>query len=90
MPKIDSSFPGSCLCSRDEIGRMHEHAARAAGRVENAAVIGLDDLDDEPDDGGGRVELAALLHLLHGELAHEIFIDAAEGVAVDVQRVEQS
>jgi len=41
-----------------------------------------------PHDAGGRVIFAALLHLLHGEFAHEIFIDPAEGVAVDVERRE--
>ena len=86
MPKIDSSFSGACLVGAHEIGRMDEHAARAAGGVEYAAVIGLDDLDDQPHDAGGRVKLAALLHLLHGERAHEILIDPPEGVAVDFER----
>ncbi len=49
-------------------------------------MVGLDDLDDQPHDARGRVVLAALLHLLQGERAHEIFIDPPEGVAVDVER----
>ncbi len=31
----------------------------------------------------GRVELAALLPFRPGELAEEVFVDAAEGVVVD-------
>ena len=54
---------GALLVLLDEAGALHEHAARAAGRVEDAAVEGLDDLDDELDDGGGGEELAALLAL---------------------------
>jgi hypothetical protein len=69
-----------------EISRVDEHAARAASGVEDAAMVGLDDLDDQPHDAGGRIELAALLHFLHGERAHEVFIDAPQGVAVDIER----
>ncbi len=74
------------LMRAHEVGGLNEHAARAAGGVEDAAVIGLDDLDDETHDARGRVVLAALLHLLLGERAHEIFIDPPKGVAVDVER----
>ena len=41
---------GVLLVVLDEAGALHEHAARAAGRVEDAAVERLDDLDDELDD----------------------------------------
>ena len=75
---------GVLLVFRDEAGALDEHAARAAGRVEDAAVERLDDLDDQLDDGGGGEELAALLPLAHGELAEEVFVDLAEGVAFDV------
>ena len=50
---------------------------------------GLDDLDDQPDDGGRREELAALLPFCHRELAQEVLVDLAEGVAFEVHRVEQ-
>jgi len=66
-----------------EAGRLHEHAARAAGGVEDAAVEGLDHLGEQLHDAGGRVELAAALALAHGELAEEVFVDAAEGVEVE-------
>jgi len=67
-----------------EAGGLHEHAAGTAGRVEDAPVEGFDDLDDQLDDAGGGVELAALLPLGHGELAEEVLVDPAEGVALDV------
>ena len=46
----------------------------------------LDDLDDELDDAGGREELAALLPLRHGEVAEEVFVNLAEGIALDGHR----
>ena len=48
--------------------------------------IRLDDLDDQLDERGRREELAALLALGHRELAEEVFVDPAEGVAFDVWR----
>ena len=75
---------GVLLVLRDETGALDEHAAGAAGRVEDAALEGFDDADDELDDGGGGEELAALLALAHGEVAEEVFVDLAEGVSLDV------
>ena len=51
----------------DEARRLHEHAAGAAGGVEDASVEGLDDLGEQLDDARRRVELAALLPLGAGE-----------------------
>ena len=48
--------------------------------------IRLDDLHDQLDDAGGREELAALLAFAHGELAEEVFVNLAEGIAFDVHR----
>ena len=49
----------------DEVARLHEHAPRAAGGIEDYAVIGRDHVDDGLDDGGrggrrgqGRTALA--------------------------------
>jgi hypothetical protein len=64
----------------DELLRLHEHAARAAGGVEDAALIGLDHLDQQADDAFRRIELAALLALGGGELAQEVLVDAAQDV----------
>ncbi len=64
-----------------EAGGLDEHAAGAAGGIQDAPVVRLQDLDDELDDGGGRVELPALLPLRHGEFPEEVFVDEAEGVA---------
>jgi hypothetical protein len=72
---------GIFLMGFDESGGLDEHAAGAAGGVEDAAVVGLEDFDDEADDGGGRVEFAAFLAFAHGEFAEEVFVDEAEGIA---------
>ncbi len=70
----------------DEARALHEHAARAAGRIEDAAVIRLQHFDDEADDAGGRVKFAALRALGAGEFAEEVFVDAAEGVVIEAAR----
>ena len=77
---------GFFWCSATNRARLHEHAARAAGGVEDAAVERLDHLDDQPDDAARRVELAAPLALGRGELAEEVLVDAPEGVALDAGR----
>ena len=75
----------------DELGALHEHAARAAGGVVDLAVERLDDLDDEPDDRVRREELAAESALGHGEVRQEVLVDQPEGVAGQLagQRREQ-
>ena len=70
----------------DEAGALDEHAAGAAGGVEDVAVVGLEDLGEEADDAGGGVELSPTLSLGHGELGEEVFVDAAEGVVVGGDR----
>ena len=64
----------------DELLALHEHAARAAAGVVDAALVRLDHLDQQLDDGLRRVELAAALAFGAGELAEEVFVDAAEHV----------
>ena len=83
LDAVDGEFGGGILLVLlHEARALHEHAARAAGGVEDAPVEGLDDLDEQPDDAARRVELAALLPLGAGELAEEVFVDAPEGVVV--------
>ena len=53
-------------------------------------MVRLDDLDDQLHDGFGRVEDPALLPLLHGEVAEEVFVDLAEGVAGQVDGGEKA
>ena len=66
-----------------EAGTLNKHAAGAAGLVQNAAVVWLQDFDQETHDVGWRVELAALLPFSSGEFAEEVFVDAPEGIVVD-------
>ncbi|MNG26260.1 hypothetical protein D3C84_1112280 [compost metagenome] len=65
----------------DELLGLHEHAARAAARVINLAVVWVEHRHQGFDDAGGRVELPALLAFGAGELAEEVFVDLAEQVA---------
>ena len=64
----------------DEVPGLHEHARRAAGRVEHHAVVRLDDVHDHPHQRGRREELAAFLRAGHGELVQKVFVDAPEHV----------
>ena len=67
-----------------KIGTLNEHAAGAAGGVEDSSLERLNDLDNEFNEGGWCEELAAACSLGHGEVAEEIFVDFAEGVALYV------
>jgi len=64
----------------DEMAGLDEHTARAAGGIENGAVVGLDDVDNGLDQRGGREELTVIVGLLDGKLGEEVFVDTAEDV----------
>lgn len=64
----------------DELLTLHEEAARAHGRVEHAALDGLQHFHNKRDDALGRVVLAALLAFGQRELAKEVFVDVAKDV----------
>jgi hypothetical protein len=64
----------------DELLALHEHAARAAARVVDAALVGREHFDQQADHVLRRVELAAALALGTREAGEEILVDAAQGV----------
>lgn len=51
----------------DKKAGLDEHAAGAAGGIEDGAVVGLDDVDDGLHERGQCEELAVVLSALHGE-----------------------
>ena len=65
----------------DEVGRLDEHAARSASRIEHGAAVGLDDLDHEADDRARSEELTPALAFGKGELAEEVFVNLPEDIA---------
>ena len=77
---VDRDVVALAAVGGDELGRLHEHAARAAARVVDAALVRLQHLDEQPDDRAGRVELAGVAALGGGELAEEVLVDPAEHV----------
>ncbi len=80
---VDEQFVGGIfLVLGHEARALHEHAAGAAGGIEDAPVKRLDHFDQQAHDGAGRVELAALLPFGAGEFAEEVFVDATEGIVV--------
>ena len=79
----DRELPGGrSVVALDELRALDEHAARSAGRVEDSALIGLEDLDDEPDDGVRREVLTTALAFLRGEIGEEVLVNEAECVAL--------
>ena len=63
------------------------------GRIEDDAVVGLDDVDDGLHERGRREELAVVVRLLDGELGEKVFVDAAEDIAgglLDLLAVEEA
>ena len=69
---------------------LHEHAAGAAARVVDAALVRREHLDQQPDDAAGRVELAALLPLGAGKLRKEVLVNPAKDVLGPVLLVPEA
>ena len=78
---VDRDLVGAAAVRLDEPRRLDEQAARAAGRVEHAAFVRLEHLDQQPRDGRGREELAAPVALGSRELLDEVLIGPSEDVA---------
>ena len=77
---VDADVAEPAAVGFDEFFRLHEHAAGAAAGIVDAAFVGSEHLDEEAHDALRGVELAAVLALGAGELAEEVFVDAAEDV----------
>jgi len=78
---VDAEVGAASAVGFDEFFGLHEHAARPATRVKDAAFVRLDHFDEELDDRLRCVEFAAFFAFAGGELAEEVFVDAAENVA---------
>ena len=87
---VDADVAQPAAVGLHELLRLDEHAAGAAAGVVDAAAVGGQHLHQQPDDRGGRVELAALLALGAGELRQEVLVDAAEDVLRPAGRVPQA
>ena len=64
----------------DELNRLDEHAGGTAAGVVHAAMVWLQHLHEEADDGARSVELAALSAFGQGELLQEVLINIADHV----------
>ncbi|MEA3220284.1 MAG: hypothetical protein OZX49_01390 [Immundisolibacter sp.] len=73
----------------DELLALHEHAARAAAGVVDAALVWSEHLDQHAHHVRGRVELAAALALGAGEAGEKVLVHAAEGVPGAVGRAAE-
>ena len=77
---VDGDVAEAAAVLLHEALALHEHAARAAAGVVDAALVGLDHLDQQLDHAARRVELAAALALGAGEAPEEVLVDAPEDV----------
>jgi hypothetical protein len=87
---VDRDFAEPAAMRLDEFLALHEHAARAAARVVDAALVRCQHLDEHTHDMGRRIKLSAFLALSAGELGQKIFVDAAEDVACPVGRAAEA
>ena len=65
----------------DEVAGLNEHAAAAAGGVQQHTALRFQDIDDHLDQGFGGEEHPIVLGDILGKFVEEIFIDAADHVA---------
>lgn len=71
----------------DEVRRLDEHSAGAAGRIEDVPVERFDDLHDQPHYRLRGEELARSPAFGQRELAEEVLVDPAEGVSLEIPGV---
>ena len=86
---VDGDVAELAAVGLDELLALHEHAARAAAGVVDAALVGREHLDQHAHHVRGRVELAAALALGAGEPGEEVLVDAAERVLGAVGRAAE-
>lgn len=77
---VDADVAKLAAVGFHEFLALDEHAARSAGGVVDASPVRSDHLDEEADDAGGGVKLAAVLPLGAGELGEEVLEDAPKEV----------
>ena len=77
---VDGEVVNEAGVGGDELFALDEHGAGAAAGVVDAAFVGGEHFNQDADDVGGGVELAAFLAFGAGELGEEVFIDVAEHV----------
>ncbi len=78
---VESELLGGVLVPPlDHPSALHEHATRAAGRVQHRAAGRFDDVGDQRDQRHRGEELAAVVGLLVGKLGQEVFVDAAKDI----------
>src|SRR5260370_36237419 len=87
---IDRKIADAAAVALDDLLALYEHARRSAAGIVNAALVRLNHFHQQTDDTARRIELAALLAFRRGELAKEVFIDAAQNVLGAVLFVAQA
>ncbi len=77
---IDGEVADASAMRQDKFFTLNEHPAGTAAGVVDAAFVGFDHLNEELDDRLRRVELPSPFPFGAGELAEEVFVNAAEDV----------
>ena len=82
----DVSVVAIFLVVANERCTLDKHSTGSAGRIKDAPVKRLDNLNDEFDERGWREEFTAALPFAHGEIAEEVLINLPESVSFNVHR----
>src|SRR6266567_9008879 len=70
--------------SLHKLRAFHKHTTGATGWIEDQTMIGLENFDDQLNNGSRCEELTAALSFLQGDFVQEIFVDFAEEITLDV------
>ena len=82
----DVSVVSILLMVTNELCALNKHPTGTAGRIKDSSVKGLDNFNDEFDEGGGREEFTTALSFAHSEIAEKVLIHLPESIALNVHR----
>ncbi len=85
LPEAGEFIAGTVVVLFNKGGALHKHAARATGGVKHLAVVGFDDLGNQPHQRAGGEEFTTTLPFSTGKLGKEVFVDAAKDIRADIE-----
>ena len=77
---VDADIANPAAVFEDKFFRLHEHAARTAAGIIDAAFVGAEHFHNNPNHAAWGVELSSVFSLRRGEAGEEIFIHAPKQI----------
>ena len=84
--KADIPLISILLVVVNKFSTLDKHTAGATGGIKNTSMKGLEDLDNEFNEGGRREELTPTLTFTHSEVTEKVLIDLSESIAFNIHR----